>query len=165
MFLIFTETPWLRTESFLWVPLWKAGRRREVGGWRGNMRFERDGPENRKNDRIYLCRVSFTFGKEDGLKDKGIGSFLCGCVPQVYFLLARETFPIYSHFRAYARFSEWGREEDYRVEKEFFSSSNFNVYLVSSIFGTEYSDSCLIISFILWICQHSTNIYLTPAMR
>lgn len=76
------------------------GREKEGGGgWRGNVRFERDGPENRKNDRIYLCRVSFTFGKEDGLTDKGIGSFLCGCVPQAYFPLAREAFPIYSHFK------------------------------------------------------------------
>lgn len=50
--------------------------------------------------------VSFTFGKDDGLADKGIGVSSLGAFIRHVFLLTREHFPIYSHFRAYARFSK-----------------------------------------------------------
>ena len=51
------------------------------------MHFERDDPDNRKNDCIYLCRISFTSGKEDGLTDKGIGVSSLGAFIRHIFLL------------------------------------------------------------------------------
>lgn len=76
-------------------------------------------------------------------------SFLFGPFHQACFPPVREDFPTYLHFRAYIGLSEW-REDWKRLEKTFFLLK-FQCISSDNIFGTEYSDSCLIISFILRI--------------
>lgn len=159
VFLIFMEMLWLRIKSFLWVPL---GKRDGSAGWGLIRTFSVTTQKIEKNDYIYLHRVSFTFGKDDGLTDTGIEVSSSGAfIRRIFLLLGKTSAFIHTSGLMQGLVSD---EEETVGLKRHFSSSNFSAYLASSIFGTEYSDSCLIISFILWICQHSTNIYLTPAM-